>query len=149
MRNNTKLRFVAAFAALALIAIPACGGSDDEEKASCELNQVDGDLALYNWAEYIDEEQLAEFAEEYGINATMDVYDSNEAMQPIISAGNSGYDVIVPSDYMVSILIDAKKIQPLNFDVIPNAANISDDFSGLYYDPDGTHSVPYLSLIHI
>ena len=64
MRNNTKLRFVAAFAALALIAIPACGGSDDEEKASCELNQVDGDLALYNWAEYIDEEQLAEFAEE-------------------------------------------------------------------------------------
>ena len=55
MRNNTKLRFVAAFAALALIAIPACGGSDDEEKASCELNEVDGDLALYNWAEYIDE----------------------------------------------------------------------------------------------
>ena len=133
---------MAAFAALALIAIPACGGSDDEEKASCELNQVDGDLALYNWAEYIDEEQLAEFAEEYGINATMDVYDSNEAMQPIISAGNSGYDVIVPSDYMVSILIESKKIQPLNFDVIPNAANISDDFSGLYYDPD-THSVPY------
>jgi len=143
MKNNTKLRFVAAFAALALIAIPACGGSDDEEKASCELNQVDGDLALYNWAEYIDEEQLAEFAEEYGISATMDVYDSNEAMQPIISAGNSGYDVIVPSDYMVSILIEAKKIQPLNFDVIPNAENISEDFSGLYYDPKGTHSVPY------
>ena len=143
MRKDTKLRFVAAVAAFALLAIPACGGSDDEEKASCELNEVDGDLALYNWAEYIDEEQLAEFAEEYGINATMDVYDSNEAMQPIISAGNSGYDVIVPSDYMVSILIEAKKIQPLNFDVIPNASNISDDFSGLYYDPDGSYSVPY------
>jgi len=56
---------------------------------------------MYNWAEYIDEEQLAAFAEEYGISFTLDTYESNEAMQPIISAGNSGYDVIVSSDYMV------------------------------------------------
>ena len=143
MRNLKRFRYLAVLLTLAL-AVSSCGSDSDEAAvADCELNQVDGDLALYNWAEYIDEEQLAEFATEYGISATMDVYDSNEAMQPIISAGNSGYDVIVPSDYMVSILIADKKVQKLNSDAIPNAKNISSDFSGLYYDPSGEYTVPY------
>ena len=89
---------------LALSFLAAACGSDGggSEAGSCEVGQVDGDLALYNWAEYIDEEQLDEFAAEYEIGATMDSYESNEVLQPKIAAGNSGYDVIVPSDYMVA-----------------------------------------------
>ncbi len=133
-------------AVLALILVAAgCGGDDGAESSAegCEVGEVDGDLALYNWAEYIDAEQLDAFAAEFGIEATMDTYDSNEAMQPVISAGNSGFDVIVPSDYMVAILIDGEIIQPLNFDLIPNAANISDDFANPSYDPEQAYSVPY------
>ena len=115
----------------------------DMDTAECAVDEVDGDLALFNWAEYIDPEQLQEFADEYGISATMDVYDSNEAMLPQIQAGNSGYDVIVPSDYMVSIMIAGEFIQPLNQDAIPNLANLSTEFTGLPYDPDSTYSVPY------
>mgnify|MGYP001812728551 FL=1 len=115
----------------------------DMETAECAVDEVDGDLALFNWAEYIDPEQLQEFADEYGISATMDVYDSNEAMLPQIQAGNSGYDVIVPSDYMVSIMIAGEFIQPLNKDAIPNLANLATEFTGLPYDPDSTYSVPY------
>lgn len=118
-------------------------GGGDMTTADCAVDEIDGDLALFNWAEYIDPEQLQAFADEYGISATMDVYDSNEAMLPQIQAGNSGYDVIVPSDYMVSIMIAGEFIQALNKDAIPNIANLSSDFSGLPYDPDGTHSVPY------
>ena len=73
----------------------------------------------------------------------MDVYDSNEVMQQQISAGNSGYDLVVPSDYMVSILIASERIQPLNQDAIPNLANLATEFQGLDYDPDSTYSVPY------
>jgi len=142
MKNLTWLRILAGLLAFTLIAA-ACGDDDDAEQASCEVGETDGNLAMYNWAEYIDEEQLAEFASEHGISYSLDTYDSNEAMQPIVSAGGSGYDVIVPSDYMVSILIDAGSIQPLNFDAIPNAANISPDFEGIYYDPEGEFSVPY------
>ncbi len=115
----------------------------DMDTAECAVDEVDGDLALFNWAEYIDPEQLQEFADEYGISATMDVYDSNEAMLPQIQAGNSGYDVIVPSDYMVSIMIAGEFIQPLNQDAIPNLANLATEFTGLPYDPDSTYSVPY------
>lgn len=168
MKNLTWLRILAGLLVFTLVAA-ACGdddeGADDtssdssdseddtssdssdddvaDDPDSCEVGEVDGNLALYNWAEYIDEEQLAEFASEHGISASLDTYDSNEAMQPIISAGGSGYDVIVPSDYMVSILIEAGSIQPLDFDAIPNAANISADFQGIYYDPQGAYSVPY------
>ena len=129
---------------IALVAT-ACGGDADDggEAAACEVDETDGDLAIYNWAEYIDPELLEDFEQEFGVSVTMDVYDSNEAMQPIIAAGNSGFDLIVPSDYMVAILIAGGTIQPLQKDAIPNLSNISSDFQNLIYDPAGDYSVPY------
>ncbi len=130
---------------LAISFVAAACGSDGGGNAagSCEVGQVDGDLALYNWAEYIDEEQLDEFAAEFEIGATMDTYESNEVLQPKIAAGNSGYDVIVPSDYMVGILIAGEHVQALNKDLIPNLSNVSSDFANPSYDPDGDYAVPY------
>lgn len=143
------------------LVLAACGGDDDDsadepadgadggdgadaETAECAVDEVDGDLALYNWAEYIDPDLLTSFEETYGVSVTQDTYDSNEAMQPIISAGNSGYDVIVPSDYMVSILIENGDLLALNKEAIPNLPNLLDEFaSGLPYDPAGDFSVPY------
>ena len=117
-----------ALAAVAALVIAACGGdsADDAsgepagepaaEGVQCEVGQVDGDLYLYNWSEYIDPELKDEFAAEYGVEVFEDNYDSNEAMQPIIAAGGSGYDVIVPSDYMVSIMIEEGTLAKLDLD---------------------------------
>lgn len=142
-------RLLAALLALALLAA-ACGGSDDAgesadgEGTTCEVGQTDGDLAIYNWSEYMDPELKDAFEAEFGVSVTEDNYDSNEAMQPIISAGNSGYDFIVPSDYMVSILIESGDIMALQADAIPNRTNLLDEFaSGLPFDPDGVYTVPY------
>ena len=144
MRALPMRGLLAALVAMTLLAA-ACAedGGESAAAADCEVGQTDGDLNLYNWAEYIDPDLVDAFAAEHGIAMTVDVYDSNEAMQPIISAGNSGYDLIVPSDYMVAILIAGEDIQPLNKDAIPNIANISADFSDLVYDPAGDYSVPY------
>ena len=141
MRTLTKT--IAALGVLALLAAACSGGDDETAAADCEVDQVDGDLNMYNWSEYIDEELLDQFAAEYGVGWTLDTYDSNEAMQPIIAAGNSGYDLIVPSDYMVGILIASGNIMKLDFDAIPNRSNISADFNDLSYDPTGEYSVPY------
>ena len=144
--KSTTMRTVAAVAGLAVVAA-ACGSDDDGGAASaeteCEVGEVDGDLRLYNWAEYIDPEHLEAFAGEFGISATMDTYESNEVMQSVIAAGNSGYDVIVPSDYMVGIMIDGEFLRPLDFSVIPNIENLSDDFANPSYDPEQAFSVPY------
>jgi len=151
------LRLLAVLATLSLIAA-ACGsssdsvestdgGSDDGAGAAtsgCEAGQTDGDLAIYNWSEYMDPDLKNDFEAEFGVSVTEDNYDSNEAMQPIISAGGSGYDFIVPSDYMVSILIESGDIQKLNKDAIPNIGNLLPEFaSGLPFDPDGTYTAPY------
>jgi spermidine/putrescine-binding protein len=145
MKASKLLRLLAVVAALSVVAA-ACGDSDDEGvvgPADCELNETDGDLAIFNWAEYLDPEELDAFAAEFGVSVTMDSYDSNEAMQPIISAGKSGYDLIVPSDYMVTILVQAKVLQVLNKDAIPNMANLLDEFQDMSFDPGNVHAVPY------
>jgi len=144
---NTKTwrRLAALLGVLALFAA-GCGGSSDDSAsaASCEAGQTDGPLAIYNWTEYMDPELKKAFAAEFGVEVTEDNYDSNEAMQPIISAGGSGYDFIVPSDYMVSIMIDTGDLQPLQKSAIPNIGNLSADFaSGLPFDPDAEFTAPY------
>ena len=124
--------------------LAACGGGDDAPSASAsEAGETDGDLFLYNWSEYIDPELKTAFEAEYGVSVTEDNYDSNEAMQPIVAAGNSGYDVIVPSDYMVSIMIDEGSIQTLNKDAIPNFGNLDAQFSPPSYDPTGEYVAAY------
>ncbi len=158
MRKPTWLRLLVVALTFTLIGA-ACGSDDDSEATGgttasgeddgggdggCAPDQVDGDLALYNWSEYIDPELLAAFETEYGVKTTESNYDSNEAMQPIIAAGNSGYDVIVPSDYMVSVMIEAGQVAKLQKDAIPNMANLLPEFaSGLPFDPTGEYSAPY------
>jgi len=162
MREKKFGRLLAAGIAMALVAA-ACGSSDNTSTAAagsddggsndgvqtvsaadCQVGEVDGDLAIFNWTEYMDPELPIAFAEEYGVGFTEDTYSSNEAMQPIINAGGSGFDFIVPSDYMVDIMIDAGNLQPLNRDAIPNLANLDADFaSGLAFDPEGEFSAAY------
>ena len=139
---------------LALIAV-SCGGSDSGAQAladDCALDETDGDLNLYNWTEYIPLDALAEdaevkdlvagFEDEYGVNVVLTEYDSNETMLAQIDAG-VGYDVVVPSDYMVSIMRGADLLVQLNPDTVPNMVNIANLFSNPPYDPENQYSAPY------
>ena len=146
MKFRKRTRLIAAILATSVVAA-ACGGSDDTASgaaAACEAGQTDGDLAIFNWTEYMDPELIVAFEEEFGVGVTEDNYDSNEALQPIINAGGSGFDFIVPSDYMVGIMIEAGNLQPLNREAIPNLENLASDFaSGLPFDPEAEFSAPY------
>lgn len=144
-RSRPLRRTVGAVAALGAI-VAACGGDGDgdtPEAADCTPGFVDGDLALYNWSEYIDPELIEEFETTFGVSVSEDTYDSNEAMQAVVSQGNSGFDLVVPSDYMVGIMAAAGHLQPLVADAIPNIENLADEFTGLDFDPDNEYSVPY------
>jgi spermidine/putrescine-binding protein len=149
MQTKKLLQLFAVATTMSLVAA-ACGSDDDSdgggsasEAADCEVGETDGDLAFYNWAEYVAPGSLDAFAEEFDVGVTLDTYDSNEAMQPIITAGNSGYDLIVPSSYMTSILRSADALQPLNQDAIPNMANLLPQFEESPYDPGNEYSAPY------
>jgi spermidine/putrescine-binding protein len=138
-------RTSAALLALALVAT-ACGGGNGDAAASaedCEVGATDGDLAFYNWSDYMDPELIDAFEEEYGITVTEDFYPSNEELFARVESGGAQYDVIVPSDYMVDIMIQEELLLPINFDAVPNVANIDEDFTSPPYDPDLEFSVPY------
>ena len=55
------------------------------------------ELFIYNWSDYIAEDTIANFEAETGIDVTYDVFDSNEVLEAKLLAGNSGYDIVVPS----------------------------------------------------
>lgn len=123
------------------------GASETEaagpEASDCELDETDGDLVLYNWTEYMDPDLLTKFEEEYGVTVTEDFYPSNEELLARIQGGASGYDVIVPSDYMVSIMIDQGILLPLSDEAVPNVENIGDQFASPPYDPELAYSMPF------
>jgi spermidine/putrescine transport system substrate-binding protein len=109
------------------------GGGGPEEK---ELN-------LYNWADYVAKTTIPGFEKQTGIQVTQDYFSSNEELLAKLRAGGTGYDVIVPSDYMVAVMIKSDVLQPLDKSKIPNFKNIGEDFRGLPYDQDNEYSVPY------
>lgn len=139
-----SLRKLAALMAVVLV-IAACGGADEggsEAAADCEVDEVDGDLNFYNWSEYIDPELVTAFEEEYGVSVTQDFYESNEAMLAQLQSG-AVYDLIVPSDYMVGIMIQEDLLTPINDDAVPNIDNLAQRFRELPYDPGPAYSVAY------
>ena len=103
-----------------------------------------GELNLYNWTDYISEDLLARFSEETGITVNLSNYDSNETMLATLAAGGTGYDVIVPSDYIIPTLIEQNLIQPIDTPQMANAANIDPAFLDPYFDVGRVYTAPYL-----
>jgi len=127
MKKGLKLSVVALAAAL------ACGSANAADK-----------LSIYHWFEYIPQSLLDKFTEETGIEVTMDTFDSNEAMLASLKAGSLGtYDVAVPSDYMVKILLDSDMLQSFESSELSNFDNIDEPWKDPSFDPGRKHSVPY------
>ena len=125
---------------------PATTAAPAEEAtgaAACAAGETDGDLAFYNWAEYIDDELLAAFEAETGINVEYTTYESNEEMLTKVESGAAIFDLVVPSDYMVDTMRREGLLLELNFDAIPNAANIGSEFANPPFDPEHKYSVAY------
>ena len=144
-----KLFFVILLIA-AFAAFSGCGASGADK------------VYIYNLGEYLADgsegifDCISGFEEYYEelTGRTLKVYyttfDSNEDLYAKISGGASGYDVIFPSDYMVERLIAEDLLLPIDLEETCEKYgaecyydNISEDFRGLYYDPEDRYSVPY------
>lgn len=101
-------------------------------------------LHVYTWADYIQPELIRQFEAETGARVVIDTFDSNEAMYAKIKAGASGYDLITPSSYMVSIMDKEGLLQPLDHARLPNLRNVDPEYLAIALDPQMKHSVPYM-----
>ncbi|MEM9269807.1 MAG: extracellular solute-binding protein, partial [Pseudomonadota bacterium] len=105
---------------------------------------AEGKLSIYHWFEYIPAELLEKFEAETGIEVTMDTYDSNEAMLAALKAGKLGsYDVAVPGDYMVEIMIGEGLLDEVAAGELANIGNVEPQWMDVSFDPGRKHSIPY------
>lgn len=120
-----------------VLSLTACGG---------EKKPV---LKVYNWGEYISDgsddtlDTIKAFEEKYDVKVQYDLFSTNEEMYTKIKSGSVSYDVVIPSDYMISRMIKENMLEKLNFENIPNTEYIMDSFKNPAYDPNGEYTVPY------
>jgi spermidine/putrescine transport system permease protein len=138
-RGAMKLRtaLASASAVFLLMAVPVLARTWPAAGAVRQLN-------IYIWSTYISPRILRGFEREFHCQVNYDLYDSNEALLTKLQAGNVSYDLVVPSDYMVEILIRQGLLAKLDKSRLPNAwANVEPRFLGLPFDPHNDYSVPY------
>lgn len=106
-------------------------------------------INVYNWGEYIANgtdgsmDINEEFTRRTGIHVNYTTFDSNESLYSKLVGGGADYDIIIPSDYMISRLIDENMLAELDFSNIPNYQYIDESFRNADYDPENRYSVPY------
>ena len=122
--------------AIALLAAFALGGRAHEARR--------GELNVFIWSNYLPENVISEFEGRYDAKVNVELYDSNEALLAKLQSGGVSFDIIVPSDYMVTVLKEQGLLEPLNLDLITNFSNLDPQMVGLPYDPSNEYSIAYM-----
>lgn len=155
------MRFKLLFLILITLSLLLCSCNEPEGiEESKKYSTVN--LNVYNWGEYISDEDDEEcglfnvnagfeeyfntnLADKYGfyVKVNYSTYATNEDMFAKLSNSAVAYDIVIPSDYMIQKMITHDMLLPLDFSIITNYGNISDEFKDMYYDPSNTYSVPY------
>ncbi len=101
------------------------------------------ELHIYNWGDYTNPKLIEKFQKETGIKVTLDSYDSNETMLAKVRAGGTGYDIVVPSDYTVKIMVEQGMLAETHPNQMPNFKNVKPQFVDIYWDNGRNYSVPW------
>lgn len=101
---------------------------------------------VYNWSDYIAEDTIAKFEAATGIKVNYDVFDSNEIVEAKLLAGNSGYDVVIPSGFFLERQIPIGLFQPLDTSLLSNLGNLAPEISAIVaeHDPGNQYAVTYM-----
>jgi putrescine transport system substrate-binding protein len=123
----------------ALAVLTGCG-------ARASGGQEEKVLHVYNWADYIGQDTIADFERTTGIQVVYDTYDSDETMEAKMMAGDSGYDIVSASTDFFSRQIKAGIYQPLQRSLLPSWHNLDPHILALeaLADPGNRHAMPYL-----
>ena len=135
-------------AGLALgLGLAGCGVGNTEPASKEQTERVvqakvDGDLVLFNWAEYMEPKLVKAFEKRYGVKVRESNFDSMQGMMAKLRSGNR-YDLIFPSSEWVDRLRKANQLLRIDLAQVPNAKTVYDYFATPWYDPDADHTVPY------
>jgi spermidine/putrescine transport system substrate-binding protein len=123
--------------------LEGCSRENRFDTGTTDLPPLEKELHIYNWSDYIAEDTVSNFEREFGVRVTYDTYESNEEMVAKLQAGASGYDIIVPSGYILPVLAATNLIAPLHRTYLSNSKNLSPIFQKLPADPGNRYTVPW------
>lgn len=141
--------------ALCVPMLSSCGGesvsiSVEDEAYYTKFADQDISINVYNWGEYISDgsdydipDINAEFERLTGITVNYSTYATNEELYAKLRGGGASYDIIIPSDYMVSRMIKEDMLEKIDYSNIPNIKYIGEEYKNKDYDPTGEYSVPF------
>ena len=142
--------------ALSALVLSACGKKEEPVAAAPApaavasapapaANAEEKVLNIYNWPDYIPEGMVAAFEKESGIKVNYDTFETNEALQAKLVAGNTGYDIVVPGTVFAKGQIEGGLLQPLDKSKIKNLANLDPALLAVMTkaDPENKHLVPW------
>ncbi len=132
-------------AALAAYGLAGCTVSRPVETADAGAivrPKIDGDLLIYNWAQYMDPALKKEFSERYDVEVKEVNFDNLEAMVVKLRAGGR-YDLIWPSGEYVDRLSREGLLMRFDRDDLRNSKNVSSFYDSPWWDPNSEYSMPY------
>jgi putrescine transport system substrate-binding protein len=145
MNNRLRAALLAAAVASVLIGCRDKDATPDTQQSvvSSEEEKV---LNVYNWTDYIAADTVEKFTAKTGIKVNYEMYDSNEVLETRLLAGNSGFDIVVPSANFLERQIRAGVFQKLDKSQLPNAASLDSDVMQRVaeHDPGNEYAVPYM-----
>ena len=133
MKQWQRLSLMLTVAACLTLLAVGCGKDDKKEV-----------LNIYSWADYYDPEVLAEFEKKYNCRVNYDVYSNNEELLAKLQAGGAQFDIIQPSDYMVTTMIKLGMLEKLDPAALPNTKFLIEGLQTPEYDPHHAYSIPYV-----
>lgn len=109
-----------------------------------KIKKEGGELAVYNWEEYIHPDTIPNFEKEFGVKVIFDTYPGNEHLLAKLQAGGARYDVVFPTHNFVPIHIGQGLLEPLDLENIPLLNNSMSRFLNTSVDPGNKYTAPYL-----
>lgn len=157
--NKSNMFKLLALLAIAGMVLTACGGNTSATETTegpkvtasgfeCPAAQypvevTSTELNLFVWTEYIPTEMQECFELVYGIKVNRDEYSANEEMYAKLSAGGTAYDLVQPTDYIVSLMIRQGLLQELDHAKLPALANFDANYLDFSFDPGNKYTIPY------
>ncbi len=154
MFKSTLWKTLLALSALGLV-LAACGGTTPapvvktapsgfvcpEPQSKSEVTSKE--LNLFVWTEYIPQDILDCFELQYGIKVNRDEYSANEEMYAKLSAGGTTYDLVQPTDFIVSLMIRQGLLQKLDKSKLAIMGNFDPNYLNFSFDPGNEYTLPY------
>lgn len=114
-----------------------------EDPGGPDLGEMTKELHIANWSDYISEDVIPAFEKETGIKVTYDTYESNEELMSKLQVGAGGYDIVVPTGYIVTVLAEQNLLSPLSKRYLTNWGNVAPLFLDPEFDKGNKYAVPW------